>query len=220
MPERPVQVVVANDDQIIVEGLRAMLAPFDRRVAVAGVATGELEIAHTPDAEPGADVLLIDAFSRTAGGIDAARDVLAQEPPFAVAVFTDVDDTRLMLQALRLGVRGYLLKSSTPEELVDGLERLASGGIVISPRLATDAALLAARALDLGSWPGAHLGLTRREAELLVLLGDGLAPRQAAGKMGLSHETVRTHTRNLYRKLGVNERGAAVAVAWREGLVQ
>ena len=62
--------------------------------------------------------------------------------------------------------------------------------------------------------------LTRREAELLSLLGEGLPPRDAALRMGLSPETVRTHTRNLYRKLGVNDRAAAVAIAWREGLVR
>jgi DNA-binding NarL/FixJ family response regulator len=144
--------------------------------------------------------------------------VLAQDPPFNVAVFTDNDDLRLLLQALRVGVRGYLLKSSSSEELVDALKRLSAGETVITPALATEAALLAARTLDLGGWPGAHLGLTRREAELLTLLGEGLSPRQAAEKVELSWQTVRTHTRNLYRKLDVNDRASAVAVAWREGL--
>jgi DNA-binding NarL/FixJ family response regulator len=146
--------------------------------------------------------------------------VLAQDPPFAVAVFTDNDDLRLLLQALRVGVRGYLLKSASADDLVDALKRLAMGETVITPRLATEATLLAARTVDLGGWPGAHLGLTRREAELLTLLGEGLSPRQAADKMQLSWQTVRTHTRNLYRKLSVSDRAAAVAIAWREGLVQ
>ncbi len=79
---------------------------------------------------------------------------------------------------------------------------------------------MAARTIDLGDWPGAHLGLTRREAELLTLLGQGIAPRVAAEKMGLSTETVRTHTRNLYRKLEVSDRASAVAIAWKEGLVR
>jgi DNA-binding CsgD family transcriptional regulator len=79
---------------------------------------------------------------------------------------------------------------------------------------------MAARTIDLGDWPGAHLGLTRREAELLTLLGQGIAPRAAADKMGLSNETVRTHTRNLYRKLQVSDRASAVAIAWKEGLVR
>jgi DNA-binding CsgD family transcriptional regulator len=86
--------------------------------------------------------------------------------------------------------------------------------------MAGDAVALAANTIDVGEWPGAHLGLTRREAELLTLLGQGRTPRQAADELGLSFETVRTHTRNLYRKLDVSDRAAAVALAWREGLVR
>ena len=220
MPEPPVQVVLANDDRIVIEGLRSMLAPHGDEVAVVGIAQGDPEMVMAPDIAKGADVMLIDAFSRRAAGIDAAVKVLAQDPPFAVAVFTDNDDLRLLLQALRVGVRGYLLKSASADDLVDALKRLAAGETVITPRLATEAALLAARTVDLGGWPGAHLGLTRREAELLTLLGEGLSPRQAADKMQLSWQTVRTHTRNLYRKLSVSDRASAVAIAWREGLVQ
>ena len=216
----PVRVLLANDDHIIIEGLRAMLTPFVDQVEVVGTAEGEPEIQLAADTKSYADVMLLDAFSRMAGGIDAAAKVLAQDPPFAVAVFTDADDMRLMLQALRIGVRGYLLKSSQPTDLVDMLVRLRDGEVVIDPKLAVEAALLAARTIDLGDWPGAHLGLTRREAELLVLLGQGLAPKAAADRMGLSTETVRTHTRNLYRKLEVNDRASALAIAWREGLVR
>jgi DNA-binding NarL/FixJ family response regulator len=219
MPDRPTRVVLANDDPIVIEGLRAMLAPYEERVVITGVAVGDPQIEMAPITDGEADVLLIDAFSRAAGGIDAAVKILAQDPPFVVGVFTDAGDTRLMLQALRVGVRGYILKSTSAADLVDALVRLRTGEVVIDPRLATDAAVLAARSIDLGDWPGAHLGLTRREAELLALLGEGLAPRAAADRMNLSPETVRTHTRNLYRKLNVNDRAAAVAVAWREGLV-
>lgn len=220
MPRPPVRVVLANDDQIIIEGLRAMLRPYADRVVVVGTAVGEPEIRMAADEEPEADVMLIDAFSRRAGGIDAAAKVLAGDPPFAVAVFTDADDAWLTLQALRLGVRGYLLKSSGPSELVDMLVHLRDGETVVDPRLATSAALLASRSLDMGEWAGAHLGLTRREAELLAKLGEGMTLRQAAHELGLSVETVRTHTRNIYRKLDVSDRAAAVAVAWREGLVR
>jgi DNA-binding NarL/FixJ family response regulator len=216
----PVRVVLANDDHIIIEGLRAMLRPYDDQVDVVATALGDPEIVLAADIYDRADVMLIDAFTRTAGGIDAAVKVLAEEPPFAVAIFTDADDLRLMLQALRVGVRGYLLKSAKPPDLVDMLVQLRDGEVVVDPRLATAAALMAARTIDLGDWPGAHLGLTRREAELLTLLGQGIAPRAAADKMGLSNETVRTHTRNLYRKLQVSDRASAVAIAWKEGLVR
>jgi DNA-binding NarL/FixJ family response regulator len=216
----PVRVVLANDDHIIIEGLRAMLAPYQEQVDVVATAEGDPDIVLAAEVVSFADVMLIDAYTRAAGGIDAAVRVLAEDPPFAVAVFTDADDLRLMLQALRVGVRGYLLKSSKPPDLVDMLVRIRDGETVIDPRLATEATLLAARTIDLGDWPGAHLGLTRREAELLALLGQGISPRAAAETMGLSNETVRTHTRNLYRKLGVGDRASAVAIAWREGLVR
>ncbi len=212
--------MLANDDHIIIEGLRAMLLPYDDQVDVVATARGDPEIVLAADIYDRADVMLIDAFTRTAGGIDAAVKVLAEDPPFAVAIFTDADDLRLMLQALRVGVRGYLLKSAKPPDLVEMLVRLRDGEVVVDPGLATDAALMAARTIDLGDWPGAHLGLTRREAELLTLLGQGIAPRAAADKMGLSNETVRTHTRNLYRKLQVSDRASAVAIAWKEGLVR
>jgi DNA-binding NarL/FixJ family response regulator len=220
MPEGPVRVVLANDDRIIVEGLQSILAPYNDDVVVVGTAEGDPEIVMAPETEEDADVMLIDAFARRSGGIDAANAVLIQEPPFAVAVFTQADDLRLLLQALRMGVRGYLLKSAAPGELVDALKRLAAGETVIAPRLATEAALLAAREIDIGEWAGAHLGLTRREAELLTLLGRGFSPQQAADEMQLSWHTIRTHSRNLYRKLGVTDRAAAVAIAWREGLVR
>jgi DNA-binding NarL/FixJ family response regulator len=216
----PVRIVLANDDHIIIEGLRAMLTPYDDQVRVVATAEGDPEIILAAEVAENVDVMLIDAFSRTAGGIDAAVKVLATDPEFAVAIFTDADDLRLMLQALRVGVRGYLLKSAKPPELVEMVVQLAAGEVVVDTRLATEAALMAARTIDLGDWPGAHLGLTRREAELLALLGQGIAPRLAAEKMGLSNETVRTHTRNLYRKLQVSDRASAVAIAWREGLVR
>ncbi|HEX6418707.1 MAG TPA: response regulator transcription factor [Acidimicrobiales bacterium] len=218
MARPPVRVVLANDHPIIVEGLRAMLRPHADRVTVVGTALGEPDIDMVVVAEPEADVLLIDAFSRRAGGLDAAAKALAGDPPFAVAVFTDAEDPRLTLQALRIGVRGYLLKSASPSDLVDMLVRLRDGEVVVDPRLATSAALLASRTLDIGGWPGAHLGLTRREAEVLRLLADGMTLQQVARRLGLSVETVRTHGRSIYRKLGVSDRAAAVAAAWREGV--
>jgi DNA-binding NarL/FixJ family response regulator len=220
MPESPVRVVLANDDRIIVEGLRSMLASYNDEVVVVGTAEGEPEIVMAADTEEDADVMLIDAFHRRAAGVEATMAVLAQEPPFAVAVYTHADDPRLLLQALRVGVRGYLLKSAAPEELVDALRRLAAGETVIAPRLATEAALLAAREIDIDGWAGAHLGLTQREAELLTLLGQGFSPQHAADEMQVSWQTIRTHTRNLYRKLGVTDRSASVAIARREGLVR
>lgn len=213
-----VNVVIANDDPIVVEGLTALVAGHPE-IRVVGAAHGDPEIECTPAHFPECDVLLIDTYRRRAGGIGAASKVLAHDPPFAVAVFTDADDERLLLQALRAGVRGYLLKSTSPDDLVEDLKAIATGELVVDRRLASRAALSAARSLDIGSWPGAHLGLTRREADVLVALARGLSPREIGSSLYIGHETVRTHLRQVYRKLGVNDRAAAVAAAWREGLI-
>ncbi len=216
--ERPVRVVLANDVELIVAGLEALLAPHADRVTVAGKVTGDPAILPEAVTEAGADVLLIDAFSRSGAGLDAARSVLEDKPPFHVVIFTETDDLSHLFAALRLGVRGYLLTSIPTEQLVDSLVRIAGGQTVIDPRLAVEATLLAARTTARSPWEGAHLGLSRREAEVLRLLAGGARVSSIAETLSVGRETVRTHLRQIYRKLGVNDRAAAVAVAWREGM--
>jgi DNA-binding NarL/FixJ family response regulator len=216
-PDRPARIVVANDVELIVAGLRALLGPYQDRVEVIGTATGDPEILLEA-VDSSADVLLIDAFSRSGAGLDAARAVLANDPSFKVAVFTETDDLSHLFAAIRLGVKGYLLKSISTDELVDSLVRVAAGETVIDPRMAVEAALLAARTTARSPWEGAHLGLSRREAEVLRLLASGSRVTAIAETLSVGRETVRTHLRQIYRKLGVNDRAAAVAVAWREGM--
>ena len=98
------------------------------------------------------------------------------------------------------------------------LERIAAGETVVERRLATQAALLAAKSTANREWEGAHLGLSRREAQVLRQLAGGKGVEQIANALSVGRETVRTHIRQIYRKLGVNDRGAAVALAWREGM--
>ncbi|MCB0964075.1 MAG: response regulator transcription factor, partial [Acidimicrobiales bacterium] len=90
----PLRVALANDDPIIIEGLRAMLLPFASRVAVVGIAIGDPEIVLTPEEVPEADLLLLDTFDRRAQGVDAARMIMAQDPPFRLVIFTDCTDER------------------------------------------------------------------------------------------------------------------------------
>ena len=171
-----------------------------------------------PTCADDADVMLIDAFSRAAGGIDAAAKVLADGPPVRGG---GVHRRRRHAADAAGAAHG---RARLPAQVGPGPRRWSTWWCAwrrarswstrsSRPRRR----ILAARAVDLGDWPGAHLGLTRREAELLTLLGHGRNPADVARDLGVSAETVRTHTRNIYRKLGVNDRAAAVAVAWREG---
>jgi len=216
---QPIRVILANDAEIIIEGLKGLLGPFSDRIDIIGTATGDPEILHEALVERGADVMLLDAFGRSGVGLDAARKVLETNPDFGVALFTEADDLQHLFSALRLGVRGYLLKSVPSEELVSGLERVAAGETVVDRRLATSAALIAARSTARMSWSGAHLGLSRRESEVLQAFAHGGSIGDVGEQLGIGRETVRTHMQQVYRKLGVNHRSAAVVVAWREGLV-
>lgn len=218
MLDRPVRVMLANDVQLVIEGIKAILAPHRDQIEVVATATGDPEIVLEALTTPEADVLLIDAFSRAGAGLDAARMVLDTDPTFAVAVYTETQDLSHLFAALRLGVRGYLLKTSSSEELVGSLIRIASGEVVIDTGLATQAAMLAARSTARSAWEGAHLGLSRREAEVLRLLASGTPVNAIGEELSVGRETVRSHLRQIYRKLGVNDRGGAVAVAWREGM--
>jgi DNA-binding NarL/FixJ family response regulator len=216
----PLRVILANDHELIVEGLKGLLAPYSDRVEVVATATGEPEIVQEGLLDAEADIMLIDSFGRTGAGTDAVAKVLAADPNFAVVVFTEADDLRHLFSALRLGVGGYLLKTIQTVDLVHALERIAKGEVVVDPGLATEAAIMAARTTSRQRWVGAHLGLSRREAEVLRCVAHGRSVDEVAAELGVGRETIRTHLQQIYRKLGVNDRAGAVAKAWREGLTE
>ncbi len=214
----PIRVLLANDVELVVKGLEALLAPYGDRIKVVGTAVGDPDVPIDALTASQTDVLLLDTFSRTGAGVDAAAKVLAEDPPFKVVIFTENDDLNHLFAALRAGVSGYLLKTIAAPDLVECIERIAAGARVVDPQLGTEAAILAARTTARLDWQGAHLGLSRREAEVLRLLAAGNGIDASAAALGVGRETIRTHVRQIYRKLGVRDRASAVAVAWREGL--
>jgi DNA-binding NarL/FixJ family response regulator len=207
-----VRLIIANDHEIIVRGLIAMLAPFRSEVEIVGTALGDHEILDLAD-ETSPDLVLLDAFLRGDGGVQAAAKLLASAPDFRVVIFTYEEDARLRDEALRAGVTGYLLKSLDAARLVTDLQRVAEGELVVDPP-PTSLAGTDARS----GCPGAELGLSRREGEVLALLVEGSTNRQIAESLFVGEETVKSHLRSLYRKLGVRDRSSAVSVAWRREL--
>ena len=151
-------------------------------------------------------------------GWTCAAEILASQPGCKVVFLTVYDDEQYLYQALRVGAAGFLLKRVRGSELVDYLGRIADGEILIDPTLAGRVALSAARLHSGEFWPGAHLGLTQRESEVLALMVAGLSNRAIAARLVVSEETVKTHSRGIYRKLAVSDRAGAVAVALREGV--
>ena len=219
MGGRPVRVVLVDDHELVIEGLKAMLARFAGRVRVIGQA-GTAEDALPVITALAPDVVLCDVRLRGSSGLDLCRQLVEASPGCRVVLLSVYDDEQYLYQALRAGAAGYLLKRVSGEELVRALEQVQLGETVVDPVLAARAATAAAR-LDSGEfWPGARLGLSQRESEVLGLIVAGLSNRAIAARLFIGDETVKSHTRAIYRKLGVGDRAAAVAAALREGVFQ
>lgn len=164
------------------------------------------------------DVVLCDIRLRESSGLDLRRRLTEQDPGCRVLLLSVYDDEQYLYQALRAGAAGYLLKRVSGEELVRSLEEVHAGQTVVDRTLAARVASSAAR-LDSGEfWPGARMGLTQRESEVLGLVVAGLSNRAIASRLVIGDETVKSHTRAIYRKLRVSDRAGAVAAALREGL--
>lgn len=213
----PLRVVIVDDHQMVLDGLKAMLAPYADQVVVAGESSDPAAAVRlVAEAEP--DAVLLDVRLNGTSGLDVCTEILRVRPDCKVVFLTVYDDEQYLFQALRVGAAGFLLKRIRGGELVDYLGRICAGEVLIDPSLAGRVALSAARLRSGEFWPGAHLGLTQRESEVLSLLVAGLSNRAIAMKLVVSEETVKTHSRGIYRKLGVSDRAGAVAVALREGV--
>jgi DNA-binding NarL/FixJ family response regulator len=194
-----------------------MLASQRGRVEIAG-ATTDPDDALRLVGELKPDVVLLDVRLKGASGLDLCRDLVEQFPHVKVVFFTVYDDEQYLYQALRMGASGFLLKTTTASELADHLDRVMDGEVAVDPSLAGRVAMTAARLQSGEFWPGAHLGLTQRESEVLGLMVRGLSNRGIAQRLYIGEETVKSHTQAIYRKLEVADRAQAIATALREGI--
>lgn len=215
----PVRIVLVDDHEMVIEGLKAMLAAFDSRVTVVGQAVGADKVMSVV-AELDPDIVLCDVRMQGSSGLDVCQQLRQRDPDRRVVMLSVYDDEQYLFQALRVGASGYLLKSISSEELVRQLEFVHSGSTAIDPGMAARAVDTAARLQRDEFWPGARQGLTQRESEILALVVNGLSNRAIAAKLVIGDETVKTHLSSIYRKLGVSDRTGAVATALREGIYQ
>lgn len=219
MTNQVVRLVLADDHEMVLHGVNAMLSQFSEDVEVLGMATNQHEALElTRKLDP--DVLLCDIRLGKDSGLDLCRLAKAANPGLHVVFLTAYDDEQYLYQALRVEASGYILKRVDAVELIGHFRRVMTGEVVIDPSLAGRIAMSAARINAGEFWPGAHLGLTQRESEVLALLVSSHSNKGIAAKLVVSEDTVKTHIRGLYRKLGVSDRGSAIAVALREGLYQ
>lgn len=217
MPPRPLRIVLVDDHEMVLQGLKAMLAPYSGRVRVVGEALNAQDaVGVVGGLRP--DIVLCDVRLQGSSGLDLCRKLLEESPEQRIVLLSVYEDEQYLFEALRAGACGYLVKRIDGDELVRSLERAADGETVIDPTLAGRAVDTAARLASGEYWPGARQGLTHRESEVLALVVSGLSNRAIAGRLVLGDETIKSHVRSIYRKLAVNDRAGAVAAALREGI--
>lgn len=215
-----IRVAIVDDQTLVRQGIRSLLALSDEIEVVGEGQDGNdaLELIETHDV----DVLLLDLRMPGRDGISTLETLAARGSSQPVLVLTTFDDDELVLQALRAGARGYLLKDVTLEQLIGAVRTLAAGGTLVQPAI-TDRLL---RAVAAGDAPVAVdrdappiQELTEREREVLRLVATGYTNREIAEALFLAEGTVKNHVSAVLLKLGTRDRTRAVLRALHHGLL-
>ena len=209
------RVVIADDQTLFRTGL-ARLLDEDSRVQVVGqAADGAEAVALALKLKP--DVVLMDLKMPNVDGIEATRQLVAADPSINVLILTTFEADNYVIQALKAGARGYVLKDSLASAIVSSIVAVMAGERVMASAVAN-------RVLEMltGTTTPKEFydGLTAREIEILKLAASGLANKQIAFRLTISEKTVRNHVSNMYDKLGIYDRSQAVLYAVRKGLVE
>lgn len=212
-----IRVVLVDDQELVRSGLRRILRRKDGFDVVAECTDGDEVPAVVATLRP--DVVVMDLRMKRVSGMAATRQLAAAIDPPPVLVLTTFRDEELLSEALRAGAAGFVLKDSPAEELIRAVRIVAAGEAVLDPAVT-------ARVLDTyRSAPGpgdnsASLGrLTTRERAVLGLIGRGLSNDEIAAELVISVVTVKSHVGNIFHKLDVRDRAAAVVYAFDHGIV-
>jgi len=214
---KAISVVIADDHALVRQGLRRYLETAIDIQVVGEASNGReaLGIMENGVGEP--DIILLDIRMPEMDGLEAARRLKQLHPDVGVIMLTAYDDRQLVVEAVRAGARGYVLKARDAEHLVQTVRLVASGNMVIDPQLVVALAeeLSAVKERDRKAE-----SLTTREVEILQLLAFGHTNRDIADRLFISPDTVKTHLEHIYEKLGASDRTAAVAEALRRRLIE
>jgi len=209
------RVVIADDHALFRDGLRALLEAHGHRV-VAEAGDGEEAVQATLLHRP--DVVLMDLRMPGTDGLHALRTLGTEAPDVPVVILTGVEDDDALAQGIRLGARGYVMKSLQADRFLRLLEAVQRGEPALSPTVARR--MLESLSDRDSRRRGASGRLTARESQIVELMAGGLTSnRQLARRLDISENTVKFHLRNILRKLGLSSRAQVVAHAVRWGLV-
>jgi DNA-binding NarL/FixJ family response regulator len=212
--QQRVRVMVVDDHPMWRDAVERDLAQagFD---VVAVAADGDQAIARFPAARP--QVVVLDLQIPGPSGVEVTADVLGRDPSARVLILSASGEQSDVLEAVKAGATGYLVKSASREELIDAVRRVAAGDTVFTPGLA-GLVLGEFRRMAEGPAPAPDDELTPRETEILKMVAKGMSYRQIAERLVLSHRTVQNHVQNTLRKLQLHNRVELTRYAIAQGL--
>jgi NarL family two-component system response regulator LiaR len=214
-PGNRIRVMIAEDHTLFRNGLTNLLAEDGRVEVVAAAADGQEAVRLALELVP--DVIFMDLKMPRLEGIDATRQILARLPDIKIIILTTFDADTYVLQAMRAGARGYVLKDASVDAVVRSAQSVMAGDRVMGGRageVMLDLLNHSKRTTERQD------GLTRRELEVLQLIGSGFANKQIAYRLRVSDKTIRNHVSNIYDKLNIGDRSQAVLYAVRKGMVE
>ena len=214
-----IRVLVADDEALVRDGLRAIAELEGDIEVIAEAATGEQAVSLARQLHP--DVVLMDVRMPGMDGIQATRRLLAQEDPPRVLMLTTFDRNQYVYEALKAGASGFLLKDVRRGQLTRAIRDVVAGETLLAPAITLRLIEQFCRRPAPGDGiPPDVAGLTSREVEVLRLLGRGLSNRQIAQELVVAETTTKTHVARIMAKLGLRDRAQAVVLAYESGLIQ
>jgi DNA-binding NarL/FixJ family response regulator len=208
----PIRVLLADDHAVVRHGLRALLEKDGLQVA-GEASDGQEAVRLAPAVRP--DVAILDISMPLLNGLEAARELRKASPQIKIILLTRHDEPQYVTEALRAGVKGYVLKSQAANDLVQAIEQVGRGGVYLSPNISRAVVEAYLSKTELADDP-----LTSRERQVLQMVGEGKSTKDVARLLGISTKTAESHRARLMRKLDIHETASLVRYAIRRGLVQ
>jgi two-component system NarL family response regulator len=205
-----IRVLIADDHAVLRHGLRLILNEASDLTVVGEAANGEEAVKLALELNP--DVILMDVNMPDFSGVEATQRIRSIQPDIKVLILTISKKDKDLIEAVKAGAKGYLLKSSESSQVMDAIRRVAAGEAILPPDLV-------ARVLDelTNPTPTPNI-LTAREQEILKLVAQGFGNKEIATTLHISENTVKTHMRHILEKLNLSNRAEAAAYAVRAEL--
>ncbi|MEK4515987.1 response regulator transcription factor [Paenibacillus sp. FSL H8-0122] len=214
---QPYQILIVDDHLVVREGLK-MILETDPRFSIAGEAeNGQIALHLVETLVP--DVILLDLNMPVMSGLDTLKAINAKQYNIPVIILTTYNEDELMINALALGAKGYLLKDTNRDELFRTIESAIRGSTLLQADIVTKVLAAKERSKVAGAKDTEPVNLTDKELLILQLVARGFKSKEIAFDMGVTERTIKSHLTNIYSKLGVESRAQAVVTAIEQGIL-